>query len=294
MSHISFKTWLQAIRPKTLTAAIAPVLIGTAMAFGDGVAHFSSAFLCLLAALSIQIGTNLANDYFDFVQGADTPDRIGPKRVTQSGLIAPSTVKLSFILTFIFSAFICLLLFKRGGFPIVLIGVLSIASGIFYTAGKKALGYIGLGDLFVLVFFGPVAVGGTYYVQSYEMNWAVLLAGVACGLISTAILVVNNLRDHTTDAKSDKKTLVVRFGISFGHTEFLLCIIGASLIPVLIVFLIDDHRFILWSSTISLMAINLIKRVLTCSDGPTLNSALAQTGKLLLIFSVIFSIGWML
>ena len=288
------KIWWMAFRPKTLMAAIAPVMIGTAMAYGDGIQHFPSALLCLLGALTIQIGTNLANDYFDFIKGADTKDRIGPTRVTQAGLVKPETVRLSFIIAFTLSALICVLLVMRAGWPIALIGIVSIISGIFYTAGPKPLGYIGLGDIFVLIFFGPVAVAGTYYVQSYEMNMAVILAGISPGLISTAILVVNNLRDRDSDSQTGKRTLVVRFGQSFAHTEYLTALITASLMPVLIYGFMEDHLPILASSITMFFAIPSIKTVLTQSDGDSLNKALAYTGKLLLIYSIMFSIGWIL
>jgi len=287
-------TWWMAFRPKTLTAAIAPVMIGTAMAYGDGIHHFPSAFLCLLAALTIQIGTNLANDYFDFKKGTDTAERIGPTRVTQAGLVKPETVRLSFIIAFALSALACGGLVMRAGWPIAVIGIVSIISGILYTAGPKPLGYVGLGDIFVLIFFGPVAVAGTYYVQSFEINMAVILAGFAPGLISTAILTINNLRDIASDSKSEKRTLAVRFGRSFAYSEYLFSIIIASLIPVLIYALIADHLPILGSSIILLFAVPVIKTVLTKSDGPSLNNALAFTGKLLLLYSILFSIGWVL
>ena len=195
MNKISFKTWIMAFRPKTLSASIAPVFIGTAMAFGDGIQHFPTAIVCLFAALAIQIGTNIANDYYDFKKGADTKERIGPARVTQTGLIPPTTVKRAFIIAFSIAALLSIWLIARGGWPIALIGICAIASGIFYTAGPRPLGYMGLGDLFVLIFFGPVAVAGTYYVQSLEINMAVIFAGFAPGFISVAILTINNLRD---------------------------------------------------------------------------------------------------
>jgi len=232
MFNAQLNNWFLAFRPKTLSAAISPVLIGTAIAFGDGVHHFLTAFLCLIGALSIQIGTNIANDYFDFKKGADTQERIGPTRVTQAGLIDPQTVKWGFIFSFAVSALICFLLFKRGGWPIAVIGFVSIISGILYTAGPKPLGYVGLGDIFVLIFFGPIAVAGTYYVQSLEINMAVILAGFGPGLISMAILSVNNMRDIDSDKKSGKKTLAVRFGRTFAQNEYLLCIILAGLLPL--------------------------------------------------------------
>ena len=184
-----------AARPKTLWAGIAPVIIGTAMAYETGMHHWPSALVCLLIALSIQIGTNLANDYFDFVNGSDTAKRVGPTRVTQAGLVKPTSIKTAFIVTMGFTCMLAFSLFPRAGWPVIIIGILSIASGILYTGGPFPLGYNGLGDIFVLIFFGPVALGGTYFVQTlridseiiegaeafktgsnYEMVWPVVLA----------------------------------------------------------------------------------------------------------------------
>jgi len=264
------------------------------MAFGDGVHHFPSALLCLLAAMAIQIGTNLANDYYDFKHGADTKERIGPTRVTQAGLIKPGTVKVAFIISFCLAAVFSIWLINRGGWPIAVIGILAILSGIFYTAGPRPLGYLGLGDILVLIFFGPVAVGGTYYVQSYEINAAVILAGFAPGFISVAILTVNNLRDIQSDRQSGKRTLAVRFGRSFAVSEYLFSLITAASIPVLIYMLIQDHIMILVCITLLFFSIPVMKTVLSSSNGSALNHALGMTGRLLMIYSILFSIGWIL
>ena len=288
------KHWLQAIRPKTLAASICPVIIGTAMAFGDGVWHWPTAMLCLLGALFIQIGTNLANDYFDFKKGADTFERIGPTRVTQAGLIKPYVVMIGFLTAFLIAGLICIKLVERGGWPIAVIGISSIISGIAYTAGRYALGYLGLGELFVLIFFGPVAVAGTYYVQSLEINLAVILAGLGPGMISVGILTINNLRDIETDFKSNKRTLAVRFGRSFAIQEYLFSIIFAGLTPILLYSIMEDHLPILATSLILFLAIPIIITVISKTDGPSLNNALAQTGKLLFIYTIIFSIAWIL
>lgn len=293
MSNQSLKNWILAIRPKTLPASVAPVLIGTAMAFGDGIHHFSTAFVCLFAALAIQIGTNLANDYYDFQKGTDTAERVGPIRATQAGLVRPVTMKAAFIFAFLLSGLACVWLVQRGGWPIAILGVLAVLSGIFYTAGPYPLGYLGLGEIFVFIFFGPVAVAGTYYVQSLEINAAVLLAGVSPGLLSVGILAVNNLRDMETDRKSGKMTLAARWGRSFALSEYLFCIIASAMMPVLIYILIEDHIGILACALINLLAIPVIKTVFT-QPGASLNRALASTGKLLLIYSVLFAIGWIL
>ena len=287
-------TWMMAARPQTLPAAIAPVVMATGMAFGDGIHHFPTALVALFGAISIQIGTNFVNDYCDFKKGTDREDRKGPLRVTQAGLVTPTQMISATVLVFLISILCCLWLVKRGGWPIAVIGVLSILSGIFYTAGSRPYAYFGLGEIFVFIFFGPVAVGGTYYVQSLEINPAVILAGLGPGLLSAAILVINNLRDREEDARAGKKTLAVRFGKHFAMTEYLAMIIAACLIPVLLYVIMRDHLAILSVALILFLAIPSIVTILTQSDGPSLNHALAHTGRLLLIYSLIFSIGWIL
>ena len=294
MQNQSLKNWTLAIRPKTLPAGIAPVLMGTIMAFGDGIGHVPAALGCLLTALFLQIGTNLANDYYDFKKGTDTIDRVGPTRVTQAGLIPPEQVKAAFVGVFALAALASVWLVTRGGWAIGILAILAILSGIFYTAGRYPLGYLGLGDLLVFIFFGPVAVAGTYYVQSLELNSAVIFAGVAPGLFSVAILTVNNLRDIDSDRKSGKDTLAVRFGRGFALSEYLFCVLGACVVPVFIYMFIDDHVLILVSSAISVAAIPTIKTVLTRIEGVALNAALASTARLLLIYSVLFAAGWLL
>ena len=283
-----------ACRLKTLPAAVAPVVIGAAMAYGDGVFHLLSAFFCLVCALLIQIGTNLANDYFDFKKGADTPERIGPTRVTQSGLLSPEAVKRGFIFVFGLAVVVSLYLVARGGLPIIIIGILSIASGILYTAGPKPLGYIGLGEFFVFIFFGPVAVAGTYYVQSFSWSSAAFLAGLGVGALSISMLCVNNYRDMHTDALTGKRTLAVRFGKRFAQSEYLASILFASSIPVYLYLLTKEHSKIIVASVIAFIAIPSIQVVLNKTDGPSLNKVLSFTGKLLVIYSLLFSLGWIL
>jgi len=286
--------WILAIRPQTLPAAIAPVAIGTAMALGDGLFHGPSALMALSAALCIQIGTNLSNDYFDFKKGADTADRKGPLRVTQAGLIQPRMVLGASIFFFVLAALSSIYLIHRAGICILIIAAASIISGICYTAGPKPLGYLGLGDLFVLVFFGPVAVGGTYFTQSLEINWAVIVAGLAPGFLSMAVLAVNNLRDIDTDRRAGKLTLAVRFGRSFAMSEYLFCIMAAVLTPFAVVLITGDHLGIAAASLAGFCAIPCVKAAFTHIDGAGLNRVLGQTGRLLLIYSVLFSMGWLL
>ena len=286
--------WLMAIRPKTLAAAVSPVLMGTAMAFGDGVYHFPSAFFCLIGALLIQIGTNLANDYYDFLKGVDNTQRTGPVRVTQVGYLKPQTVKWAYVASFVAAGLVSLYLINRAGWPIALIAISAVLSGIFYTAGKNPLGYRGFGEVFVFLFFGPIAVAGTYYVQSFEINFAVILAGVAPGLLSTAILTVNNLRDISSDKQSSKKTLAVRFGKSFAKSEYALCLFISLMVPVMIYLLTFDHAYILLASLLLFLTVSLLKIVLGESSGTELNKVLAKTSQLLLIYSLVFSLGWVL
>lgn len=283
-----------ACRPKTLPVAVAPVVIGAAMAYGDGAFHFLSAFLCLVCALLIQIGTNLANDYFDFKKGADTAQRSGPTRVTQAGLLSPQAVKRGFIFVFAAALLASAYLVLRGGVPIVVIGILSIASGILYTAGRKPLGYIGLGEFFVFIFFGPVAVAGTYYAQSLVWNNAAVLAGLGAGALSVSMLCVNNYRDIATDALAGKRTLAVRFGKSFAKCEYIVSILFAAAIPAYLYCITREHFKIIFASLTALIAIPTIHVILTKTDGPSLNRVLGFTGKLLIVYSVLFSLGWIL
>ena len=285
--------WIMAVRPKTLPAAAAPVLIGSAMAAADGGFHALSAACALLGALFIQAGTNFANDYFDHAKGTDTPDRLGPTRVTQAGLVTPGAMRAATALAFLLACVPGLYIVVRGGWPFVVIGLASILCGILYTAGPYPLGYLGLGDLFVLVFFGPVAVGGTYYVQALDIHGAVILAGLAPGLISVAILTVNNLRDVDQDRRAGKRTLPVRFGRTFARCEYLLSLILAAGIIPLVLGVLTGHWPAMVSALTLVIAAPTVRTVFARTDGPALNDALAGTGKLLLVFSALFALGWM-
>ncbi|MDY6838523.1 MAG: 1,4-dihydroxy-2-naphthoate polyprenyltransferase [Thermodesulfobacteriota bacterium] len=295
MARLStFNIWVLAARPKTLWAAIAPVMVGTAMAFETGKGAWLPALAALFGAVMIQIGTNFANDYFDHQKGTDTEHRLGPLRVTQAGLVQPETMKWAIALAFFMAGTAGIYLVWQGGWPIFIVGCLSILSGIFYTAGPYPLGYTGLADLFVLIFFGPVAVGGTYYVQTLEMHHPVLWSGLAPGLFSVAILTVNNLRDIEEDKRAGKKTLAVRFGRSYAQGQYLLCLVSASAIPAMLYILEGNHPVAMVTIVLPLAALSSIRLVFTTRDGPKLNGVLAFTGKLLLLYSVVFSVGWLL
>lgn len=288
----SFKIWLMALRPKTLTAAVGPMLMATAMAVEAGVAHLPIALVCLFTALMLQIGTNIANDYYDYQKGADAADRLGPVRVTQAGLLPPETVRWGFIVCFTLAALGWGVIALRAGWVVTLAGVLSILSGIYYTAGSRPLGYLGLGDLFVFVFFGPVAVAGCYYAQALHFDAAVVLAGVGPGLLAVAILTVNNLRDIHSDRRSGKRTLAVRLGMGFARAEYLLAILGAALVPLLL-WLHSQHPGALLASLVCVLALPVVRVVLTRHEGPALNQALGHTGALLLSYCLLFSVGWL-
>ena len=281
-----------AMRPKTLPAAIVPVIMGTAMAYGDGVHHFLSAAAAFIGALLIQVNTNFVNDYADFMKGTDDGERIGPLRVTQAGFVTPKQMIRAIIITISLSVLVGLYLVYRGGWPVLVIGGLSILCGILYTAGPFPLGYHGLGDIFVLFFFGPVALAGTYYVQALTVNWIVILAGFAPGLFSVAILTVNNLRDYDGDKKSNKKTLAVRFGRTFARFEYLISLLVASLIAVAIPVFMGKHSMLWIAGVTFLVSIPVLRTIFKETRGPELNHALALTGKLLLIYGILFSIGW--
>jgi len=285
-----FKIWLLATRPKTLPAAAAPVVVGTAVAIGEQVFSFWPALAALLGALMIQIGTNLANDVFDFKKGVDTSERLGPLRVTQAGLLTPRQVMIGMWTAFGLAALAGLYLIWVGGWPIVVIGVLSIVSGIIYTGGPFPIGYRGLGDLFVFIFFGVVAVCGTYYVQAGSVSVAAVWASVPMGLLITAILVVNNLRDIDTDRATGKKTLAVRLGVRGTQVEYLLLLTGSYAVPLWVGLLGVSSLWVLLSWLSLPLATSLWKQI-RHDKGRALNPALAGTARLTLIYALLFSVG---
>ena len=284
------QTWLLAMRPKTLPAAAAPVIVGTAVAFREGVFRPGPALAALVGALLIQIGANLANDVLDYKKGADTQARLGPLRVTQAGLLAPVQVLTGVWLTFGLAVLVGVYLVIVGGWPIILVGLFSIAAGLAYTGGPFPLGYLGLGDVFVFIFFGLAAVCGTYYVQAGTVSTVAIWSAVPIGLLATAILAVNNLRDIETDAQAGKKTLAVRFGVSGARLEYLLMIIGAYLTS-LFMWLLNLTSIGVMLTWMSLVQAIPIVRAVYREKGRPLNKALAGTGQLELVFGILLSIG---
>ena len=279
--------WLMAARPATLPAAIVPVIVGTAAA--GGVSHSMSFLAALFAAIFIQVGTNFANDLFDFRRGADTATRLGPRRVTQSGLVTPRQVAIATGVAFGIAALFGVYLVATSGWLILVIGVLSILSGIAYTGGPWPLGYHGLGDLFVFVFFGLVAVLGSTFIQIGRIMPLAIAAAVPVGLLVTAILIVNNLRDIDTDRLAGKGTLAVRFGRRFTRYEYATFLSVPYLVPILLRLagLVGPW---FWLPILSIpLAFRLVRIVGRTSDSGALNRVLKQTGQLHLLYGLLFA-----
>ncbi|MEA4909187.1 MAG: 1,4-dihydroxy-2-naphthoate polyprenyltransferase [Anaerolineaceae bacterium] len=291
MTTISTRqAWLLASRPKTLPAAAAPVIAGCAVAFSEGGFRPGPALAALAGALLLQIGANIANDYFDYQKGADTQERLGPLRVTQAGLLAPQQMVTGMLVVFGLATLVGVYLAFTAGWPVVAIGALSILAALAYTGGPYPLGYHGLGEVFVFVFFGLAAVVGTYFVQTLRVSPAAFLAAVPLGLLTVAILVVNNLRDIATDRDSGKHTLAVRFGERWARGEYALCVYGAYL-AVLAAAL--GGQIEPWSLLVAAslpLAVQRVRRVHRW-EGRQLNLLLAQTGQLELVFALLYGLG---
>jgi 1,4-dihydroxy-2-naphthoate octaprenyltransferase len=272
---------------------MAGVVVGGALAWRAGFFHMGDFLTCLFAALMLQIGSNLANDVFDFERGLDTPDRLGPTRVTQAGLLSPHEVKIGMGMVFGLAVLAGAYLTWQGGWPILAIGVSSILAAIFYTAGPFPLGDYGLGDLFVFLFFGLASVIGTYYVQAGMVSTAAWWMSIPPGLIVTAILVVNNLRDLENDRKGHKRTMAVLLGARGTKIEYLLCMgIAYLIIPVA-----AWRGLIPWTSLCAWLSFPLAvksSRAVLTQTGRLLNAALGMTGQAALAFSILFWIGLLL
>ena len=283
------KAWILASRPRTLPAAWTPVVVATALAWRDTVVDWLPALAALVGATFIQIGTNFANDYYDFIKGADTAERVGPTRVTQSGLIAPSAVLRATAIAFALAFLVGIYLVAVGGWPIVWLGLASLLCGWAYTGGPYPLGYNGLGDVFVMLFFGFGAMCGTYWVQAQTLTPDVLALSVPVGALATAIIVVNNLRDAGTDVQAGKRTLAVRFGKPFVRAEYLVLLALAFGVPLGMALLQGT-----WLLALPLLcmplAIGPVRSVLR-DEGPVLNATLGATARLLLVHGVLLSLG---
>jgi len=298
------QAWVMAARPQTLPAGASPVVLGTALAVYDGVFAGLPALAALVGALLIQVGTNFANDYYDAVKGADTDDREGFTRVTAGGIIEPRRVKLAMAATYGLAVVVGLYLVAVGGVPILVVGLSSIVAGVLYTGGPYPYGYYGLGDLFVFVYFGVVAVTGTYYVQAATavagvpmglpagtLPAEVVVASLAAAGLTTAILVVNNIRDIESDRVAGKRTLAVVVGYRWSRVEFVALLALAYLVPVVLV-LAYGYPLATLLSLVSLPLAGAVTRtVLSRTDGEALNPALERTGQLLALYSVLFAVG---
>ncbi|MCG1003046.1 MULTISPECIES: 1,4-dihydroxy-2-naphthoate polyprenyltransferase [Halobacterium] len=297
------EAWLIAARPHTLPVAAAPILVAAGLAVRDGVFAPLPAFAAFVGAALIQIGTNFANDYYDAVQGADTEEREGFTRVTAGGLIEPREVKRAMYLTFAAAVLVGTYLVWIGGVPILVVGLVSVASGIAYTGGPYPLGYHGLGDIFVFVFFGVVAVTGAYYVQAASfvagvpvglpegtVTLAAFVASLPVAAIATNILVVNNVRDREEDEKTGKRTLAVRFGDAFSRGQFAAMFVLAYAVPVWF-FAKTGEPAVFLPYLSAPLAVSVTKTVFTRTDGDALNPALTRTGQLLALYALLFGVG---
>ncbi len=287
------RIWLQAARPRTLPAAIAPVLIGTAAAvqWAGELPRVGAFIAALVGSIFIQIGTNLANDYSDARRGADTADRLGPVRVTSAGLVTPQRVLTATYIAFAVAVVCGIYLAVVAGIVILLVGAFSIAAGVLYTGGPRPYGYAGLGEVFVFLFFGLVAVNGSYYVQLEELDALPLGLSISIGFLATAIIVVNNVRDVETDRRAGKNTLAVRMGRANAVMLYRLLVLGSFAVLPIALWAGDSSMLPLIGLLALPLALPPLRTMANRTDGPALNGALAQTGALLGVFSLLVAIG---
>jgi len=285
------RIWLMAARPRTLPAAVAPVLVGTSLAIRYGTFHALAFIAALLGAMAIQIGTNLSNDYSDARRGADTDERIGPVRVTAGGLVPPRQVLIATYLTFAAAVLCGVYLIAIAGWALLAVGAASILAGVLYTGGPRPYGYAGLGEVFVFLFFGIVAVSGSYFVQRRALPWQAFVLAVPVGLLIAAILVVNNVRDIDTDRRAGKRTLAVRLGRGRTRVLFAAIVAGAFVTSWVPWFAGSLSPWLLLTVAAAPLALGVVQTVRTHSDGPSLNSALARTARLALVFCLLLCAG---
>ena len=290
----ALRLWIVASRPRTLPAAVAPVLVGTALAISFDEFQPLAFLAALVGSVFLQIGTNLANDYSDARRGADTEDRLGPVRVTAGGLMPPRSVLVGTYVAFGVAVLAGVYLTAVAGWEMLLVGALSIVAGVLYTGGPRPYGYAGLGELFVFVFFGLVAVVFTYYAQAEEFAWEAFVLAVPVGLLAAAILVVNNVRDLETDRRAGKRTLAVKLGRPRARTLFATMLALAFATPVALPLAGGLSWWVLLALVALPLAPPLHRTVATRTDGPALNGALAATGRLLAVFSLLLSVGVLL
>ncbi len=289
-----FRIWLMAARPRTLPAAVAPVLVGTALAGFAHVFHPLRFVAALLGALFIQVGTNLSNDYSDARRGADAEDRLGPVRVTAGGLVPPRQVLIATYVSFGLAVLFGIYLIAVAGWELLLVGAASILAGVAYTGGPKPYGYEGLGELFVFLFFGIVAVVGSFFVQVEALHWEAFALSVPVGLLAAAILVVNNVRDIDSDRRAGKRTLAVKLGRDRTRVMYAVVVYLAYLLTPITWLFGPTTAWVLLPWLTLPLATAVARIVRTRTDGPSLNGALAQSGMLQLAFCMLLSAGLLL
>lgn len=285
-----FKSWIIASRPKTLLAAIVPVVVGSALAINKGKFAISFSIIALLCSVLIQVGTNFTNDLYDFLKGADTEDRKGPLRVLAAGLISVTEMKIGVVFIFSVSFILGLILVYEAGPVIFVIGILSIIAGIAYTAGPYPLAYNGLGDIFVFMFFGIAGTMGTYYIQVKDFSFISFLISIPVGALITDILVVNNFRDIEEDRAAGKRTLAVLCGRGFTRFQFIFLILTSFAIPAVLFFFFDFHYWVFLPYLTFPLAYKLIIMLYTL-DGLQLNKTLELTAKLSALYGFLFAAG---
>ncbi|HEX2234419.1 MAG TPA: 1,4-dihydroxy-2-naphthoate polyprenyltransferase [Thermoleophilaceae bacterium] len=290
----ALRLWALAARPRTLPAAVAPVLVGTALAVSEDEFRPLAFVAALVGSVFIQIGTNLANDYSDARRGADTEDRLGPVRVTAGGLMPPRRVLVGTYVAFGIAVAAGVYLAAVAGWELLAVGAVSIAAGVLYTGGPRPYGYAGLGELFVFLFFGLVAVNGSYYVHTERLSWEAFGLSLPVGLLAAAILVVNNVRDIDTDRRAGKRTLAVKLGRERARRLFAAMVALAFVIPGVVWLAGGLSAWLLVALAALPLAPPLVRTVSTRNDGPALNGALARTGLLLALFSLLLSAGVLL
>ncbi|MEX2197123.1 MAG: 1,4-dihydroxy-2-naphthoate polyprenyltransferase [Thermoleophilaceae bacterium] len=288
------RLWAMAARPRTLPAAVAPVLVGTALAGSEDKFRALAFAAALVGSIFIQIGTNLSNDYSDARRGADTEDRLGPVRVTAGGLMPPRTVLVGTYVAFGVAVAAGAYLVAVAGWELLLVGAASILAGVLYTGGPRPYGYEGLGELFVFLFFGVVAVTGSYFVQTEELTWEAFALSVPVGLLAAAILVANNVRDADTDRRAGKRTLAVRLGRDRARRLYAACVYLAFAVPPAVWAAGGLSAWVLLALVALPLAPPVVRTVASRTDGPSLNRALADTGRLLAVFSLLLAGGVLL
>lgn len=284
------KGWILASRPKTLLAAVVPVIIGSSLAYDVGKFHFFAALVALICSILIQIATNFVNDLYDHLKGSDTKERVGPERALANGWISVNEMKLGIFITFALAFLLGLYLVYLGGWIILVIGILSIISGIAYTAGPYPLAYNGLGDIFVFIFFGVIGTVCTFYIQAHYVDPLIFWASVPVGALITNILVVNNFRDIDQDRAASKITLAVKFGKNFAVGQYIFLVLISYAVPLIAFFIYDKEWFILLPLISLPLAVRLVKMLFTLK-GTQLNKTLELTAKFSAIFGLLFAIG---